>query len=1006
MPRITKNLLSISRLTADNNIYVEFHDSACFVKDKLTGRTLLEGRIKDGLYQLPSSTTSANKNFHAFLSIKETWHRKLGHPNSKVLSEVMKNCNIKTSTKEEFEFCEACQFGNAHKLPFKNSVSRAVEPLDLVHSDVWGPAPISSVSGFKYYVHFLDDCSRFTWIYPLKYKSEVLQAFIQFKNLVENQFNKRIKALQCDGGGEFKALNKVLQEAGIQLRESCPYTSAQNGRAERKHRHVVESGLTLLAQAKMPLQYWWEAFSTAVFLINRLPTCVLEDKSPYQQLFNKLPDYGAMKIFGCACYPCLKPYNQHKLQFHTTQCVFLGYSGSHKGYKCLSSTGRIFISRHVVFDEKHFPFQNGFLNTRKPAEPLTNSINFLFPIVTTGTTITNNAQELTDSGEATAENHATSDTDTHVTSNRSNNTPSSRSRSELQEEPQQVDATDSVSHNSEPENTAEPSNHHQMVTRSKNGVFKTKRPYIGAAERKQEKKQEPETVSEAMEQPEWKEAMAAEFKALIKNNTWNLVPFQDQKNIIDSKWVFKTKYKADGTIERRKARLVAKGFQQTPGLDYYETFSPVIKASTVRVILSIAVHYNWEIRQMDINNAFLNGELKETVFMRQPEGFVDATRPQHVCKLTKAIYGLKQAPRSWYDKLKNALLKWGFRNTKSDSSLFVLMNKDHITFLLIYVDDIIITGSNSKFLKSFITQLNVMFALKDLGSLHYFLGVEVCRDEGGLYLKQTKYIFDLLRKFNMENVTFCPTPMVTGRSLSEEAELMKNPTIYRRAIGALQYLTNTRPDISYAVNRLSQYMQAPTALHWQCVKRVFRYLKGTMDYCLHLKPSADLDISGFSDADWATNTEDRKSVAGYCVYLGESLITWSSRKQRAVSRSSTESEYRALADLAAEVAWIRSLLQEIKLNIPRTPILWCDNLSAKALASNPIYHSRSKHIEVDVHYIRDQVLSNKVTVAYVPTSDQTADCLTKALTTTRFSQLRDKLGVVKLPSSLRGAVKE
>lgn len=622
-----------------------------------------------------------------------------------------------------------------------------------------------------------------------------------------------IKALQCDGGGEFKALNKVLQEAGIQLRESCPYTSAQNGKAERKHRHVVESGLTLLAQAKMPLQYWWEAFSTAVFLINRLPTCVLEDKSPYQQLFNKLPDYGAMKIFGCACYPCLKPYNQHKLQFHTTQCVFLGYSGSHKGYKCLSSTGRIFISRHVVFDEKHFPFQNGFLNTRKPAEPLTNSTNFLFPIVTTGTTITNNAQELTDSGEATVENHATSDTDTHVTSNRSNNTPSSRSRSELQEEPQQVDATDSVSHNSEPENTAEPSNHHQMVTRSKNGVFKTKRPYIGAAERKQKKKQEPETVSEAMEQPEWKEALAAEFKALIKNNTWNLVPFQDQKNIIDSKWVFKTKYKADGTIERRKARLVAKGFQQTPGLDYYETFSPVIKASTVRVILSIAVHYNWEIRQMDINNAFLNGELKETVFMRQPEGFVDATRPQHVCKLTKAIYGLKQAPRSWYDKLKNALLKWGFRNTKSDSSLFVLMNKDHVTFLLIYVDDIIITGSNSKFLKSFITQLNVMFALKDLGSLHYFLGVEVCRDEGGLYLKQTKYIFDLLRKFNMENVTSCPTPMVTGRSLSEEAELMKNPTIYKRAIGALQYLTNTRPDISYAVNRLSQYMQAPTALH-------------------------------------------------------------------------------------------------------------------------------------------------------------------------------------------------
>lgn len=196
--------------------------------------------------------------------------------------------------------------------------------------------------------------------------------------------------------------------------------------------------------------------------------------------------------------------------------------------------------------------------------------------------------------------------------------------------------------------------------------------------------------------------MEAEFDAMIKNKTCTLVSFQGQKNIIDSKWVFKTKYKADVTIKRRKARLVAKGFQQTPGLDFDETFSPVIKASTVGVILSIAVQYNWEIRRMDINNAFLNGDLKETVFMRQPEGFVDDTRPQHVCRLTKAIYGLKQAPRSWYDRLKDALLNWGFRNTKSDSSLFVLMNKGDITFLLIYVDDIIITGSNSSFLSSFI----------------------------------------------------------------------------------------------------------------------------------------------------------------------------------------------------------------------------------------------------------------------------------------------------------------
>nr|KYP35708.1 Copia protein [Cajanus cajan] len=492
--------------------------------------------------------------------------------------------------------------------------------------------------------------------------------------------------------------------------------------------------------------------------------------------------------------------------------------------------------------------------------------------------------------------------------------------------------------------------------------------------------------------------MHKEIQALNLNHTWTLVPYQAQESIIDSKWVFKTKYKADGTIERRKARLVAKGFQQTAGLDYEETFSPVVKSSTIRIILAIAVHLNWEVKQLDINNAFLNGYLKQTVYMNQPEGFADPTKPNHVCKLSKAIYGLKQAPRAWFDSLKNALLKWGFQNTKSDTSLFTLRGKNHITFLLIYVDDIIVTGNNTKFLEAFVKQLNIVFSLKDLGQLHYFLGIEVHRDATGMYLKQSKYIKDLLRKFKMENASPCPTPMVTGKQFTIEGEKLKNPTEFRQAIGALQYLTNTRPDIAFSVNKLSQFMSSPTLDHWQGIKRILRYLQGTMHYCLHIKCSAYLDIAGFSDADWATSVDDRKSMAGQCVFLGDTLVSWSSRKQQVVSRSSTESEYRALADLAAEITWTRSLLTELKLPQPRKPILWCDNLSAKALASNPVMHARTKHIETDVHYIRDQVLQDKVIVAYVPSADQIADCLTKALTHTRFNQLRDKLGVTPSPS--------
>jgi len=289
------------------------------------------------------------------------------------------------------------------------------------------------------------------------------------------------------------------------------------------------------------------------------------------------------------------------------------------------------------------------------------------------------------------------------------------------------------------------------------------------------------------------------------------------------------------------------------------------------------------------------------------------------------------------------------------------------------------------------------FSLKDLGNIHYFLGIEVHRNNNGMYLRQTKYIKDILKKFNMETISTCPTPMVTGRQFTTEGEPMTNPSLYRQAIGALQYLTNTRPDIVFAVNKLNQYISTPTMDHWQGIKRILRYLQGTMNLCLHIKPSNDLDIMGYSDADWATNTDDRKSMGGQCVFLGETLVSWSSRKQKVVSRSSTESKYRALADLVAEIAWIRSLLTELKLPMLRKPILWCDNLSAKSIASNPVMHARSKHIEIDVHYIRDQVLQNEVSVAYVPTADQIADCLTKPLSHTRFNMLRDKLGMIKSP---------
>ncbi|KAL5578799.1 hypothetical protein UlMin_011241 [Ulmus minor] len=251
----------------------------------------------------------------------------------------------------------------------------------------------------------------------------------------------------------------------------------------------------------------------------------------------------------------------------------------------------------------------------------------------------------------------------------------------------------------------------------------------------------------------------------------------------------------------------------------------------------------------------------------------------------------------------------------------------------------------------------------------------------------------------MENTSPCPTPAVVGKQRrAEEGEPLQNPTIYRSTLGALQYLTNTRPNLSFIVNSLSRHLQNPTTLHWQGVKRILRYLQGTLDMGLHIRYNNDLLLTGFSDADWGCNLDDRRSVAGYCVFLGDYLVSWSSKKQNVISRSSTDSEYRALANVACEIAWIQSLLSEISFPLPMIPVTWCDNSSAGALAANLVYHARTKHVDIDVHFIREKVISKSIEVRFVPSHYQIADCLTKPLSHTRFQFLRDKLGIVCRPN--------
>jgi len=507
---------------------------------------------------------------------------------------------------------------------------------------------------------------------------------------------------------------------------------------------------------------------------------------------------------------------------------------------------------------------------------------------------------------------------------------------------------------------------------------------------------EPSNLQAALANKHWKLAMDVEFDVLLKNKIWHLVPPQKGRDVIDCKWVYKVKKKADGSIDRYKARLVAKGFKQRYGIDYEDTFSPVVKAATICLVLSIAVSQGWSLRQLDVQNAFLHGFLEEEVYMRQPPRYQDRQFPHHVCKLDKSLYGLKQAPRAWYSRLSTKLQSMGFLPSKADTSLFYFRKGQHTVFILVYVDDIIVASSSNDIAVALLRELEQEFAIKDLGDLHYFLGIEVKRSNGELLLTQECDATSILEKVGMELCKPISSPLSTTEKLSVREGDSLGPddsTRYRSVVGALQYLTLTRPDISFSVNKVCQFLHSPTTVHWAAVKRIIRYVKGTIHLGLKISRSKSMLVSAFSDADWAGCPDDRRSTGGFAIFLGSNLISWSARKQATVSRSSTEAEYKAMANATAEVMWVHKLLDELGIPHPKAACLWCDNIGAKYLSENPVFHARTKHIEIDYHFVKEQVNLKQLDVRFISTADQVADGFTKALAVRQLNLFRNNLNL-------------
>ena len=510
--------------------------------------------------------------------------------------------------------------------------------------------------------------------------------------------------------------------------------------------------------------------------------------------------------------------------------------------------------------------------------------------------------------------------------------------------------------------------------------------------------QVPNSVHEAIQIPEWKAAILEEISALEKNKTWELSELPSGKRAVGCKWIFTIKHEADGSVERFKARLVAKGFTQAYGINYQETFAPVAKLNTVRVLLSLASNLDWPLYQLDVKNAFLNGDLEEEVYMDIPPGIESPATANRVCKLKKSLYGLKQSPRAWFDRFSKVLKRYGYNQCQTDHTLFIkhfLAGK--IVVLIVYVDDIILTGNSTAEINKLKELLAREFEIKDLGNLKYFLGMEVARTRKGISVSQRKYVLDLLNETGMMGCKPAETPMDSTVKLGiKEDSAPVDKGRYQRLVGKLIYLSHTRPDIGFSVSVVSQFMNRPTEEHMEAVYRILRYLKMTPGKGLYFSKNPNRKIEVFIDADWAGSTVDRRSTTGYCTFVWGNLVTWRSKKQSVVARSSAEAEFRAMAHGICEGMWLRRLLNELGITTTEPVNMYCDNQAAIRIARNPVHHDRTKHVEIDRHFIKEKLDEKIVDLLYTPTRHQIADVLTKALPRITFEELNSKLRMINI----------
>lgn len=958
-PAITDNLLSVRKLTS-KGFKVIFEENGCKI---LSGdRQIGIGDCRDGLYKLrqPEKAYAVlSESRHSSKCIHH-WHRILGHRNPTAIKEMSEKGLVKDMEITECKvklFCDICAQAKMTRLPFpKVSTNKSKSILDLIHSDVCGPMKTTSPSGKRYILTFIDDFSRFTRVFFLRQKSETEAKLREYIEMVKTMFQRKPKLIRSDRGGEYigNLMIKLLQEEGIQTQLTAPYTPQQNGVAERKNRSLVEMARCMLLDARLPLTFWAEAVNTANYLQNRLPTKAIE-ATPYELWNKKRPGTYHFRTFGSKCFVHTPAAKRHKLENTAKQMILVGYDEQSKAYRCYDQAARkLIISRDVQF-------------VRSETEEITSS-----------------ASNSNTYGEA----------DVHL---RSDNVGD---YDPLPEENEEDEVFEEASEN----RSDEPHPHEPTLRQSKRsnrGV--PPRRLIEEIKIAQHKVIEPKTLQEALNElnpyrTQWKQAVEDEMLSLKQNGTWELSKLPNDRKAIGCKWTFKAKTDTSGNVVRFKARLVAQGFAQKYGTDYDEVFAPVAKQTTFRTLLAIATKENLIVQHVDAKTAFLNGELKETIFMKQPPGFEEG-ESNLVCLLKKSLYGLKQAAKTWNDAMHKLLTDGGYQRNRADPCLYKRKLVNGWCHLLIFVDDIILAAKTIQDIETMKSFIASKFEIQDLGEVKQYLGLEVTKSTDGVYsICQSKYIRSVTVDFGLSDAKESSIPMRTDYGSTNDEGLLLSNTEYQKLIGCLLFISiNTRPDISAAISILAQRVSQPRQEDWNELKRVVKYLKGTINAKLVLGRSEistqDGLLCGYADASFADKNINRRSISGNVFFVNGALVSWSSRKQSCVALSSTEAEFVALSEACQEACWLRRLLEDMEQNIDGPTVLFEDNQSCLKFIAEQRTSNRTKHIDTREHFVKDYVDRKVVLCTYCPTERMLADLLTKPLGPARHKLLRKMCGL-------------